>query len=93
MGPSDITAEEILRRLVRDRIGSADPEDIRLAGHFRTYMDALSAIQEGIDTLDEAIRLAGDPEQSPCSSPLRRSPRSARPGPGARRPGPTWRPR
>ena len=60
-GPSDITAEEILRRLVRDRIGSTDPEDIRQAEDFRRYMDALSVIQQGIDTLDEAIRMAEAP--------------------------------
>lgn len=63
-GPSDITAEEILRRMIRDRIGSTDPDDLRQAEDFRWYMDALSVVQQGIDTLDEVIRLAEDPGES-----------------------------
>jgi hypothetical protein len=58
---SDISAEEILREMIRDRIGSADPEDIELAEDFRKYMDGLSAVQRTIDMLEEAIRLAGKP--------------------------------
>jgi hypothetical protein len=62
--PSDIKAEEILRRMIRDRIGSTDPKDIRQAEDFRKFMDGLSAIQRGIDMLDETIRVAEDPGES-----------------------------
>jgi hypothetical protein len=64
--PADITAEEILRGMIRDRIGSTDPKDVKLAGDFRKFMDGLSAIQRGINMLGEVIRRAedpGDPEQ------------------------------
>jgi len=61
--PPDTTAEEILRSMIRDRIGSADPGDIRQAEEFRQLMDGLSAIQHAIDLLDEALRGADDPGQ------------------------------
>lgn len=62
--PADITAEEILRGMIRDRIGSADPAEIKLAENLRKFMDGLSAIQRGIDMLAEVIRRAEDPGES-----------------------------
>jgi hypothetical protein len=67
--PSDITAEGILRRMIRDRIGSTGPEDIKQAEEFRKFMDGLSAIQRVIDMLDETIRLAEDPGESEQLTP------------------------
>jgi hypothetical protein len=67
--PSDITAEEILRCMIRDRIGSTNPKDIEEAEEFRKFMDGLSGIQLGIDTLDEAVRLAEDPGESEQLAP------------------------
>jgi hypothetical protein len=56
--PADITAEEILRGMIRDRIGS--PKVIKLAEDLRKFMDGLSALERGIDMLGEAIRRAED---------------------------------
>lgn len=64
----DITAEEVLRDMIRGRIGSTDPEDIKAAGVLRKFMDGLSRLQDSIDMLDEMIRRAedpGEPDQIP----------------------------
>jgi hypothetical protein len=56
--PSDVTAEEILRGMIRARMGSTDPGDIAQAEHFRKYMAALSALQALIGTLGRLVRQA-----------------------------------
>jgi hypothetical protein len=64
----DITAEEILRGMICDRIGSTDPKDIKAAEEFRKLMDGLSRLQGSIDMLDEVIQRAedpGEPDQIP----------------------------
>lgn len=57
----DVSAEEILRDMIRDRIGSEDAREIKLAGELREFLDTLCALGDAIEALEDGIRQAGDP--------------------------------